>query len=69
MRQETVLHFRNNMNYYYAQNNKENGVDFYNLVFPGEAKMCFGFMGFRAPSEALKPKNCHNSPNIQPIIT
>ncbi len=24
----------------YAQNDKENGVDFYNSVFPGEEKMC-----------------------------
>ncbi len=51
----------------YAQN--ENGVDFYNSVFPGEAKMCFDFMTFRAPSEALKPKNYHHSQNMQPIIT
>ncbi len=50
-----------------AQN--ENRVDFYNLVFPGEAKMCLGFMSFRAPSAALKQKNYHNSPNMQPIIT
>ncbi len=53
----------------YAQNDKENGVDFYNSGFPGEAKMCFGFMSFRAPSAALKQKNYHNSPNMQPIIT
>ncbi len=53
----------------FAQNDQENCVDFYNLVFPGEAKMCLGFMSFRAPSVALKPKNCHNTPNMQPIIT
>ncbi len=53
----------------FAQNDQENGVDFYNLVFPGEAKMCLGFMSFRAPSAALKQKNYHNSPNMQPIIT
>ncbi len=53
----------------YAQNDKVNGVGFYNSVFPGEAKMCFGFMSFRTPSAALKLKNCHNSPNMQPIIT
>ncbi len=41
----------------HAQYDKENGVDFYNSVFPGEAKMCLGFMSFRAPSEALKQKN------------
>ncbi len=50
----------------YAQNDKENGVELYNSVFPGEAKKCFGFMSFRA---ALKQKICHNSPNMQPIIT
>ncbi len=38
----------------HAQNDKENGVDFYNSVFPGEAKMCLGFMSFYAPSAALK---------------
>ncbi len=32
-------------------------------VFPGEAKMCLGFMSFRAPPAA------HHSPNMQPIIT
>ncbi len=53
----------------HAQNDKENGVDIYNLVFPGEAKMCLGFMSFRVPSSALKQKNYHNSPNMQPIIT
>ncbi len=36
----------------YAQNDKENGVDFYNSVFPEEAKMCLGFMSFRAPPAA-----------------
>ncbi len=41
----------------YAKNDKENGVDFYNAVFPGEVKMCLGFMSFRAPSAALKQKN------------
>ncbi len=33
----------------YALNGKENCVDFHNLVFPGEAKMCLDFMSFRAP--------------------
>ncbi len=37
--------------------------------FPGEVKMCFGFMSFRAPSTALKQKNYHNSPNMLPILT
>ncbi len=54
---------------FYAQNDKENGVDFYNSVFPGEAKMCLVFMSFRAPSATLNQKNYHNSPNMQPIIT
>ncbi len=31
--------------------------------------MCLGFMSFRAPSAALKQKNYHNSPYMQPIIT
>ncbi len=53
----------------YSQNDKGNGVDFYNSVFPGEAKMCLGLMRFRAPSSALKQKNYHNSPNMLPIIT
>ncbi len=53
----------------YAQTDKENGVDSYNSVFPGEVKICFGFMSFRAPSAALKQKNYHNSSNVQPIIT
>ncbi len=53
----------------YAQNDKEKGVNFYNAGFPGEAKMCLGFMSFRAPSAALKQNNYHNSPNMQPIIT
>ncbi len=52
----------------FAQNDKENGVDFYNSVFRGEAKMCFGFMSLRAPSAALKQKNYHNSPYMQPSI-
>ncbi len=43
----------------YAQNDKDNGVDFYNSVFPGEAKMCWGLMSVRAPSAALKQKNVH----------
>ncbi len=34
-----------------------------------EAKMCLVFMSFRAPSAALKQKNFHYSPNMQPIIT
>ncbi len=46
----------------HAQNDKENGVDFYNSVIPGEVKMCLGFMSFRALSAALKQKNYHNSP-------
>ncbi len=53
----------------YAQHDKENGVDFYNSVFPGEVIMCLVFMSFRAPSSALKQKNYHNSPNMLPIIT
>ncbi len=44
-------------------------MDFYNSVFPGEVKMCLGFMSFRALSAALKQKNYHNSPNMSPIIT
>ncbi len=56
IRQGTVLHFRFNTNLA-RSNDKENGVDFYNSVFPGEAKMCFGFMSFRAPSTAVKQKN------------
>ncbi len=31
--------------------------------------MCLVFMSFRAPSSALKQKNYHNSPNMQPITT
>ncbi len=27
----------------YAENDRENGVDFYDSVFPGEVKMCLGF--------------------------
>ncbi len=50
-------------------NDKENGVDFYNSVFPGEVKICLGFMSFRALSAALKQKNYNNSPNMSPIIT
>ncbi len=38
----------------HVQNDKENCVDFYNSVFPGEVKMYFGFMSFRAPPESLK---------------
>ncbi len=53
----------------YAQNDKDNCVDFYFSVFPGEAEMCLGFMSFRARSAALKQKNFHNSPNMQPIVT
>ncbi len=53
----------------YAQNDKENGVDFNNMDFPEEARICLGFMNFRAPSAALKLKNYHNSPSMQPIIT
>ncbi len=53
----------------YADNDKENDVDFYNSVFPGEVKSCLVFMSFRAPSAALKQKNYHNSPNMLPIIT
>ncbi len=50
-------------------NKIKNAVDFYNSVFPGEVKMCLGFMSFRALSAALKQKNYHNSPNMSPIIT
>ncbi len=53
----------------YAENDKENGVDFYNPFFPGEVKMFLGFMSFRALSAVLKQENYHNSPNMQPIIT
>ncbi len=53
----------------YAENDKENGKEFYNSVFPGEVKMCLVNMSFRAPSSALKQKNYHNSPNMSPIIT
>ncbi len=53
----------------YGQNDKENGVDFYNSVFLGEVKMCLGFMSFRALSAALKQKNYHNSPNMSLILT
>ncbi len=49
----------------YAQSDKENGVNFHNSVFPGEAKMCLDFMSFRATSAALKQKNYHNSANVQ----
>ncbi len=63
-----MLHLNINTNLN-AQNDKHNYVDFYNSVFPGEAKMCIGFMNFRAPSAALKQKNYHNSPHMQPIIT
>ncbi len=38
---------------------KKKSMDFYNSGFPGEAKMCLGFMSFRASSEALKPNNFH----------
>ncbi len=41
----------------HGQNDKENCVDLYNSVSPGEAKMCLGVMSFRAPSTPLKPKN------------
>ncbi len=41
----------------HAQNDKENGLDLHNSVFPGEAKMCLGFMTFRALPAALKQKN------------
>ncbi len=51
----------------HAQNDNENNVGFYNPVFPEEAKMCLGFMSFRAPPAALKQKNYHNSTNMQPI--
>ncbi len=42
---------------------------FKNSGFPGEAKMYLGFMSFRAPPAALKQKNYHNFPNMQPIIS
>ncbi len=41
----------------YAQNDKENCGDFYNSVCPGVAKMCLGFVSFRAPPAAMKQKN------------
>ncbi len=41
----------------HAQNDREGCVDFYNSVFPGEAKMCLSFMSFRAPTAAQKQKN------------
>ncbi len=44
-------------NAYVADFFLENCVDFYNLVFPGEAKMCLGFMRFRAPPAASTQKN------------
>ncbi len=44
-------------------------MDFYNSVFPVEAKMCVAFMSFRAPPAAQKQKNLHNSTNMQPIKT
>ncbi len=53
----------------FAKDDQENCVDFLNLVFPGEAKMCLGFMSFRAPSATLKQRNYHNYPNMQPILT
>ncbi len=31
--------------------------------------MWLGFMTFRATTVALKQKNYHNSPNMQPIVT
>ncbi len=31
--------------------------------------MCLVFMSYRAPPAALKQKNCHNTPNMQLIIT
>ncbi len=31
--------------------------------------MCLVFMSFRAPSSALKQKNYHTSPNMQPVMT
>ncbi len=52
-----------------SQNDNENGVDFYNSVFPDEAKMYLGFMSLRAPPAVLKQKNYRNSPNMQPITT
>ncbi len=64
-----MFHFKINKQSLHAQNDKENCVDFYNSVFPGEAKMRLGLMSFRAPSAALKQKNYHNSPDMQPIIT
>ncbi len=68
IRQGTVFHLEL-IQTLYAQNDRENCVDFYNSVFPGEAKMCLGFMSFRASSASLKQKNYHNSPNMQPILT
>ncbi len=53
----------------HALNDKENCKDFYNSVYPGEAKMCLGFMSFRAPPASLKQKNSHNPSDMQPVIT
>ncbi len=39
---------------WHAQNYKENCVEFYSSVFPGEAKMGLGFMSFLAPSADRK---------------
>ncbi len=41
----------------HAKNDRENGVDFDNSIFPGEAKMWLGVMNFCAPPAALKQKN------------
>ncbi len=51
----------------HGQSDTENGVDFYNSVFPGEVKMCLGFMSFRALSAALKQKNYQNSPRCHQL--
>ncbi len=52
----------------HARKDKENCMHFYDLVFPGEAKICLGSMHFHTPHAALKQKNTYYSPNMQPII-
>ncbi len=40
---------------------------FYNSVFPREAKMCLGFLGFPAPPAALKRKKLSEIPKYAAI--
>ncbi len=54
---------------WHAVNDKENCKDFYHSVYPGEAKMCLDFMSFRAPTTSQQQQNCHNTSDMQPIIT